>query len=192
MIRAREVGFELVAEVDEFSEIGRMGKHISEAGLVVVELGLSERQVLLSVFAVGAGVADDAFQSVQNGTRAVVVAGESGVLGGRSFQEDFGGLIRMQDQSEVEAAIDSQRHAGRLANPFREGIQSLRKDFCRLISGAFSARDHQRIEGVLREGSGILGEFGQLLGLAADRRRQVADISTRDELFIQVILLEDL
>ena len=192
MIRAGEEGFELVAEVDEFSEIGRMWKGVSEAGLVVVELGLSERQVLLSVFAVGAGVADDSLQSIEDRTRAVVVAGESGELCGRSFEGDFGGLIRVQDQSEAETTVDSQRHAGCLANPFRQGIQTLRKDFCRLIRGAFSSGDHQWIVGMLGEGGGILGEFGQLLGLAADRRRQVADISTRDELFIQVILLEDL
>lgn len=66
--------FELIAEVGEFIEVGRMDEHISEAGLVVLELGLCERQVLLQFLAVVACLAGDSFQSIQNRSRAVVIA----------------------------------------------------------------------------------------------------------------------
>lgn len=97
----------------------------------------------------------------------------------------------MQNQSEAETTVGSQRHAGSLSHPFGDSIQRAGQHFHGFIRKACSASDHERIIGVLREGGGICGQIGQLLGESADRCRQIADIPAGDELFIEVILLED-
>ena len=71
--RRRKASLELVTQAGQFGQIGVVEEGLAEAGLVVAQLGLGDGEVLPDAVAFGAVAAGQAFQSVQDGTRSLVV-----------------------------------------------------------------------------------------------------------------------
>ena len=91
--RAGQAGLELVAQAGQLGQVGVVGEGRAEAGLVVAELGLRDRQVLPDAGAFRAVAAGQALQGVQDGPRPVVVAREHGLARDRPFEVQLGRRI---------------------------------------------------------------------------------------------------
>lgn len=73
--RRRKPRFELITQCGQFRPIPLQGERLSEPSLVVAKLGLGDAEVLADAVAFGAIAIGEAFQSIEDGTRSLVVAG---------------------------------------------------------------------------------------------------------------------
>src|SRR5439155_23182017 len=76
---AGECGLQLVAERREFLQIPCMGKPCAQARFVVPELTLGDGEVAGGLVALRRRGAEEAFDRVQDGARAVHISGEWGI-----------------------------------------------------------------------------------------------------------------
>ena len=84
-----------------------MGEGLAVACLVIAELRFGNPQVLADGVAGVAVAVAQALQGVQDGSRPVVLAGKRLLAGGGSFEIEFGGELRMKNEPEAQAAINT-------------------------------------------------------------------------------------
>ena len=92
--------FELVAQGRQLLQIARMGKPCTQTRFIIPLLTLGDADIPGRRVAFGLIAADQTFEGVEDGARAVKFPGEGGTAGESAFKADFRSAVRMQHEPE--------------------------------------------------------------------------------------------
>ena len=141
--RQRDLG--LVSQGREFSQVPLVREAPSEPRLEVAELRLGEGKLATHLLAPRLVAREEPLQGVQDGPRALRLAGELGLPHPLPFEEHLGGTEPVLDDAEGEPPHPAEHEPAGLLDLVRQRIEAPPEDGEELLPRAGNAVDGHRV-----------------------------------------------